>query len=195
MPTPIGHAIAGLVVNKLTRKSTVDLSEAALCIFMANAPDLDWIPGILTGRPALYHQGISHSFGISILGSLLVAAAFHLTGRSFKRAFLIGLLAYSSHLLLDFFGLDSREPIGIPLLWPLLDQTFNSPIALFLNVQHVPSDQSTVQDLINGLLSWHNLLTIVVEVAVVGPFLLLANRFSRPKKMMVTKKSISGEIP
>ena len=42
-------------------------------IFIANAPDLDFLPGLIIGKPNLYHHGISHSLGIGILFSLILA--------------------------------------------------------------------------------------------------------------------------
>jgi len=35
--------------------------------FMAVAPDLDFIPGIIVGKPTLYQQGLSHSLGFAVL--------------------------------------------------------------------------------------------------------------------------------
>ena len=37
-----------------------------------NAPDLDFIPGLILGRPNLYHHGISHSLGAAVIFSCIL---------------------------------------------------------------------------------------------------------------------------
>ena len=197
MATPIGHALAGYAVSRWHAEEPLSLSLlkqplskilqamvqpfswTVYCVFMATAPDLDLIPGILQGQPILYHSGISHSFGFGIGISLLMAVMLQRFGWSFKRTFLMGLLAYSTHLFLDPLGPDGREPYGIPLLWPLSSQTFISPIPLLPGVHHANSSTASIAQVISGVLSLHNLMAIGIELLLVGPFCFLRLLFNR----------------
>lgn len=191
MATPIGHALAGYAVARWQtdepgtfslKPQTVPqrlwsllkpLGLTAYCVFMALAPDLDLIPGVLRGQPILYHGGISHSFGFALLVSLLMALILQWVGWPFWRTFVIGLIAYSTHLLLDPLGPDGREPYGIPLLWPLTSQTYLSPVPILTGVHHANSSTASIATVISGVLSLHNLMAIGVELLLVGPFCFL----------------------
>ena len=122
MATPIGHAVAGLVISGVskpqTRKERIAL--ALVCTFAALAPDLDVIPGLLLGTPARFHGGISHSLGFAVALSLAIAGAYRLVGKPSKEIFLLAVTAYISHLALDMLGPDGRPPYGIPFFWPLV---------------------------------------------------------------------------
>lgn len=78
MATPIGHALAGYSVY-LVSQAGYDTRQRGkyelvlLSIFMAVAPDLDFIPGLLQGTPNLYHQGISHSLGLALVAGVVSA--------------------------------------------------------------------------------------------------------------------------
>ena len=45
----------------------LDLPVVLLFVLFANAPDLDFVPGILLGDPGAYHHGISHSLGFALM--------------------------------------------------------------------------------------------------------------------------------
>lgn len=197
MATPIGHALAGYAVSRWHAKKPLSLSLfkqplpallralvepfswTCYCVFMAIAPDLDLIPGIIQGQPILYHGGISHSFGFALGLSLLMALLLQRFGWSFRRTFFVGLIAYSTHLLLDPLGPDGREPYGIPLLWPLTTQTFLSPVPLLTGVHHANSTTASIATVVRGVLSWHNVMAIGVEILLVTPFFFLRPMFER----------------
>ena len=82
---------------------------------MANAPDLDFLPGILIGQPALYHQGLTHSLGFAVMASLGIAGIFSFKKKMFSVVFKVCFLSYASHLVIDIFGPDGRLPYGVPL--------------------------------------------------------------------------------
>lgn len=140
-----------------------------LCVFMSLAPDLDLIPGMLQGQPVLYHGGISHSLGMALLVSGLVAWGATYLGVGWRTAFVLGCSAYCSHLLLDMLGPDGREPYGIPLLWPLSDATFLSPVPLLRGVHHASTTGAGFGEFLQGVFSWHNVLSILVESLVILP--------------------------
>ena len=79
------------------------------------APDLDLIVGA--------HRGPTHSVGAVVLVAL---ATWFVVGRQARRGrwTIACAAAYGSHLLLDWFGLDTSAPFGIPALWPLSSAYF-----------------------------------------------------------------------
>lgn len=189
MATPFGHSLAGFAVYTFAPSVNRDrLSLALLCVIMANAPDLDFVPGILAGKPALYHQGITHSIGFALLVSLGAAALYRIWGQSFFTIFISAFLAYLSHLAIDFFGPDGRPPYGEPLFWPISDRYFISPITVFSGVHHVASTFGSTQEWLRGILSAHNIRAIVLESVLILPFPLFGLWF---KKKALTRACIS----
>ncbi|HEX7502194.1 MAG TPA: metal-dependent hydrolase, partial [Acidobacteriota bacterium] len=68
MPLPVGHALAGIAFQQarpgLFFKNL--WHDAFFFIFLANLPDADFLPGLLMGRPNLFHHGIFHSLGAAL---------------------------------------------------------------------------------------------------------------------------------
>jgi membrane-bound metal-dependent hydrolase YbcI (DUF457 family) len=149
------------------------LLYAGLGVALAVAPDLDVIPGLLVGQPALYHAEASHSLGAALAVSAAAAVLLRVVGLSFLAAFLVGFLAYGSHLALDMVGVDGRPPFGIPLLWPLSDMRFISPVPLLPGVRHAATASTGTVDWLQALFSLRNVIAIGIEVLVTGPLLLL----------------------
>jgi hypothetical protein len=181
MPTPLGHAVVGAAVGVFAKASspTDRLVYTALGTALAIAPDLDLLPGLLMGQPAQFHGGISHSLGLALVVSAVAAGLLKLRGKSFGTAFLIGLLAYGSHLVLDMLGPDGRPPIGIPVLWPLSGGYFLSPVSLLLGVRHAPTASTPTAEWVQGLLSPHNVAAIALEMAIAVPLLIVAWKLRR----------------
>jgi inner membrane protein len=196
MPSPIGHSLAGYAVGKFIGEENGRelLYQVAGTIIMANLPDLDFLPGVLLNRPALFHEGIFHSFGFALFFSLLGAAIAWQFGKPVRQTFLLGLIAYSSHLLLDMLQPDGRPPYGIPLLWPISRMYFISPIPLLPGVHHVASTSATTLDLVRGLLDPHNLWAIGLEVGLFGSLIILGEWLQR-KKRSFHRESLAGEQP
>lgn len=174
MATPIGHAVAGLVISGVskyqTRKERIAL--ALVCMFAAMAPDLDVIPGLLLGAPARFHGEISHSLVFAAALSLAIAGAYRLVGKPSKEIFLLALTAYISHLALDMLGPDGRPPYGIPLFWPLSGQTFISPVPILLGARHAASASTGIAEWVGNLLSLRNVAAIAVETLLLVPFVI-----------------------
>lgn len=187
MATPVGHGLAGLVVY-LASGREIRMRMAyplLLVVFFAIAPDLDFLPGLLRGTPALFHQGISHSIGFALAAGLVGAGLFRLQGWSALSGFLLASSAWTSHLLLDLFGPDERPPYGIPLFWPLSSRPFLSPIALLPGVHHVRNTDATSLEWWQGVFAWYNLRALIAEALIVGPcvpLVLWINRWRRNKR-------------
>jgi inner membrane protein len=153
MPSPIFHSVAGYALSRLPlaqrclpgRLSGRLLSAVPVAalygIVVSNVPDLDFIPQVITGLR--FHRGPSHSLLGAVLVSALLAFMVHLINRRDRRSdrannplialFILTLIFYGVHLLLDLFSAGGN---GMRLLWPLSEQFFKSPIALFPQVHY-----------------------------------------------------------
>jgi len=144
---------------------------------MANAPDLDFLPGILIGAPAAYHQGLSHSFVLAMIASAVVTAMLRAVFRMPARpVFVLAFLSYSSHLIIDLFGPDRRPPFGIPLFWPVSHRTFLSPVSVFLGARHANMTSASTSEWVRSVLTLYNVAAIGLEAVIMLPFLFLATR-------------------
>jgi inner membrane protein len=180
MASPLGHALAGFVIGRAAQAGgTRDRRLLAMCAALAIAPDLDFLPGIIEGRPAAYHQGISHS----LLASAAAGAAGALLlgpGRAgFARIWLICTAAYASHLLLDLLGPDARAPFGIPLFWPVSSEPFLSPVALLPGISHAATSDASNAEWLATIFSAHNLRALLFELALACPLILLTELRAR----------------
>jgi inner membrane protein len=175
MATPLGHALAGYAVYSFTRGTDGRDNRRLLllCIFAATAPDLDFVPGLLMGTPARYHQGVTHSLGFALLMSLGAAGVGSRWGISLPLLCSCTSIASLSHLVLDFLGPDTRPPFGIPLLWPISDQHFISPVPILLGVRHATTAGTSISEWAQRLLHLHNFAAIAWEALLAMPFILL----------------------
>jgi len=181
MATPLGHALAGYAVYTFTKAAQErdDWGLLLLCVLVATAPDVDFLPGLLVGKPALFHQGITHSLGAAALVSVGAAGVLGLRGRSFPMLFSYCFIAYLSHLTLDLLGRDQRPPYGIPLLWPISEAYFISPLPILLGVRHAATGTASTQEWVLGLLHLHNLAAIAWETVVIFSCIRLGRRSRR----------------
>lgn len=180
MASPIAHALAGYLICRLIPYSRRQAGWKTIgwCSFVAVSPDLDFLPGLFQGQPALYHQGISHSLGFAVLVSSLAALLY---GKGRSAWFLGGLffLVYGSHLLIDMLGPDARPPYGIPLFWPLGEQYYLAPFQLFRGFRHVRATSDSTGDWMGNIIDLYNLGAIVIELAIFLPFILLLENWER----------------
>src|SRR5690349_14456383 len=135
MPSPLGHALAGLTLHVSTARDRELGSRSRIGVILgaALAPDLDLLLRFVDGRN--HHQGASHSLGAALLAGLAVLGLSRLVARAWRWD--LGLLAcgaWLSHLVLDYFSVDTHPPIGIPALWPFAGGYFKSPWSLFLDI-------------------------------------------------------------
>jgi membrane-bound metal-dependent hydrolase YbcI (DUF457 family) len=172
MPSPIGHALTGLAVRQ-ARPGVFFAApwlESLFLLFLANLPDLDFLPGILSGFPNLYHHGIFHSLGAALAVAVAGGWLFLLGKRRFRSAASVIFILYVIHLLLDYFAGDTRPPYGMPLFWPFSGDYFLAPRPLFLNIAR--SGRSG--DFFSSLFNRHNLDAVLREVMILGGVALVA---------------------
>jgi membrane-bound metal-dependent hydrolase YbcI (DUF457 family) len=161
MPSPVGHALGGLVaafvVDSFVRRPRLTLPILSASAAMSLAPDLDLL--------AFSHRTYTHSIGaVALVGivSWLLLRARH----SSPAVAAVLTAAYASHLALDLLSKDTSWPSGLTALWPFTTRYYKSGLDLFGEISRrywLP------EEFVLG-----NIKAAGWEVAVVGPWLLLA---------------------
>jgi hypothetical protein len=202
MPLPIGHALAGMAVQRACPGffSANRWLDAFIFMFLANLPDADFIPGLISGRPNLYPHGAFHSLGAALGVAVIGAGFFCLKKRRadtqshgrFRGPAAMIFLLFSSHLLLDLFALDFVAPFGLPLLWPFSGRYFIAARPLFINITR----SSAAGDFFPSLFNSHNLAAALREVLILGSIALAAAwlraRMERSRRAQAGKGGVSG---
>ena len=146
MPSPIGHSLIGAAVGAafLLRSTPGSLAgimaevRARLgliigCVLLANLPDVDLIPGLLTGDLNEFHRGYTHSVG----WILLVGAGIWLLSRPFRPpardlfSWWVITVVLLAHPVVDLFCEDRGEPVGILFWWPFSRRYIQGPVDVF----------------------------------------------------------------
>lgn len=138
MPSPIVHAVAGFALAKflpLQPPRSHRLQQWKLpifySVFLAAAPDLDFIPQLIFGGN--FHRGLSHSLLFTVVFSAIAAwVASSWWKTSYQQLFNCSLVLYGSHLLLDYFSAGR----GIKVFLPFVDRFYKSPITLFPGLKY-----------------------------------------------------------
>lgn len=150
MPSPVGHAIAGLTVHVLTARDETELltlRRLGLAVLAGIVPDLDLLLALVDGRN--HHQHASHSLGAALLAGCAAAAWHRLRGRARPGALgtLVG-LAWLSHVGLDYLNRDATPPIGLMALWPFSESFYKFPWPLFLDISRAPTWEAVRNNLL-----------------------------------------------
>lgn len=173
MPAPIAHVAVGAAIYFGLPKRWLPTTKSGqrwllfLCLVLAIAPDLDFLPGILLGEPNRFHQGISHSLFVCGLIGLLIAMIIQrhckklLPGAPHWAVLFCCVAAVASHPILDTFALDTQEPYGVPLFWPFTERHVAVPWPFFWDIQR--SGENTGAFL-QSLISGHNFRALFREV-------------------------------
>lgn len=171
MPTTIGHSLAGVLVSeaKIFMPSQSIFKTLAFSIILANLADADFLPGLLSGNPNKFHHGVTHSVGASFIVGFLFAGYFFYCQRRFLAPFMFATVGYSSHVVFDFFTVDTSMPHGIPMFWPISSEYFISPIAAFFDVRRSASTGTFFQSLFVA----HNGWTVLREIIILVPMVLI----------------------
>jgi len=170
MPSPIGHALAGVATawtadlvpgDRAWRIAppTAGWFERAgggltlICAALAAAPDVDLLFN--------WHRTVTHSAGAVIFVALIAAAMAANSARPIVRVTLMCAGAYLTHLLLDWLGADSTPPYGIQALWPFSTAWYISNLDIFRQtVRRFPFTAPIVLQ---------NTLAVAQEIAILGP--------------------------
>jgi len=194
MPSPIAHSLMGGLIARQhgLRYFKQPWKLTLFCVVLANLPDVDYFFGIVHGLPNLYHRQFTHSIGFAVVVGVLCGIFFMWRGQRFWPMFALSSLATFSHVVLDFFGLDTSAPHGVIALWPLSEVYFMSPLSIFSNL--IKGD--TVAALIGAIFRMHNLMALLREIVVFTLLLGLQNWFmkNRLALSLMTKKP-DGDRP
>jgi membrane-bound metal-dependent hydrolase YbcI (DUF457 family) len=136
------HSTAGYLAYEAVRPAGAHRAGLLVAaVVLANAPDVDFLPGIVLGQPGAFHRGVTHT----VAAVLVVAALSALVLRArpgWWRATLWATAVYTSHLLLDFFTVDRVAPYGARFLWPLSDAYWIAPVTLLPEIVIDPSGRT-----------------------------------------------------
>ena len=167
MPTPIGHALAGLAIGwsaeslqKLPTASRGRPSLVMICGGLAILPDADliYLP---------IHRTLTHSVIAAVIAGLVCGYMLRRVPRvSCWQIAGICALAYGSHIGLDWLGGDTKLPAGVQLLSPVTDQWFISSWNVFLPTH--------LGGFFTPPVILANVTAMVREVLILGPFALVA---------------------
>ena len=136
MPSPIAHTMIGYVIYRIfqlrmshgSTKQIGSLPLLAFTIGLSLLPDLDSVIGIWMGDFWRFHNQATHSLIIGLIIALGIGAVIWLRRRSgFLCWFIIALLCYELHVIMDFFTLGR----GVMLLWPFSSDRYESSVKLF----------------------------------------------------------------
>ena len=158
MPSPIGHALAGVAVAyagapRLDRRVTLTAATLAML------PDIDLV---IPGR----HRTVTHSIGAVIVVTIVAAAVTaKVTRRGGPRIVAVCAAAYASHLVLDWLGVDRTLPYGLQALWPFSGRFYISDWDIFGPTERI--------GLFTASAMLMNLKTVAGEVAILGPIVLV----------------------
>lgn len=140
MPSPIAHAGVYLLLRHAAPTGVLRqrprwrrLAFVGLCLFALVAPDFDFIVSAMLADNARAEHGLfMHSFVAALVfAPLWGAAARWLIGGPWLRMAAIGLAAYASHIVMDYF----TRGRGVALFWPVYPERLSGP-PLFYGIRH-----------------------------------------------------------
>src|SRR5437870_766283 len=130
MPTPLGHALAGITAGWAIARPAAERHarwvQAGIFAAVAAAPDLDLI--------VYRHRGETHSVGAAAIVAAIAAWRLWPVARTRARIGLSVFAAYATHLLLDTLALDNAPPLGIMAFWPFSRAYVQSGLEVFAPV-------------------------------------------------------------
>jgi LexA-binding, inner membrane-associated putative hydrolase len=163
MPSPLVHSFTGYLIYRVLQlkipeechKKTIFAPRLlVITVGLSILPDLDAIPGILTGDIGRFHNQWMNSFVASTIVALGIGVAvWSRRGSGFVRWFSITLLCYTTHILMDFFTWGR----GVMLLWPFSSYRYKPPANLFYGLHWS-----------QGLISSAHLWTVLTELGFIA---------------------------
>ena len=142
MPSPVGHALGGLIVGELLAPSAL-----ILCAVAGVAPDVDFLWG--------GHNRQTHSLGAAVIAGVVVLA-----WKRNPRLALAVTLSWASHVLFDWLGSDDTPPIGVMALWPLNSNFYFADAYVFEAISR--------RYWLDNFFS-HNAWAVMKEILILGP--------------------------
>ena len=159
MPSPVGHALGGLIVGEVLAPSAL-----VLCAFAGALPDIDFAWG--------GHNRETHSLGAAVIAGLVVLA-----WKRSPRLALAVTLSWTTHVLFDWLGSDDTPPLGVMALWPINSDFYFANAYVF---------EAISRRYWLGNFITHNAWAVIKEVLILGPLAIMAflwqvrRRYRRP---------------
>lgn len=167
VPSPVVHTATAVALTSMAyARRPGDAAQQTLAlgvaVVAANAPDLDFVPGILMGFPGRFHHGPSHSLTAAAAGGIAAAVfAWPFARDTAVRLGLLAFLALASHVFLDMLSSWADARHGVALIWPVTDERYTFPFALFWGIR-----LSDGTGFVRGLMHWRNVGAVLWELAV-----------------------------
>ncbi|OFW31267.1 MAG: hypothetical protein A3H97_25020 [Acidobacteria bacterium RIFCSPLOWO2_02_FULL_65_29] len=175
MPSPVGHALAGVAVALAGNRQPTPFSFRRFlrqpltlwAVALAALPDADLLlPG--------FHRSVTHSVFTTLAITILAIAV---TGKVTRAGLgardsdvgwriawgvvLMCAAAHASHIVLDWLGADQSRPAGIRALWPWSDRWYISGWDVFPRTERYR--------MFSGASIAINLRTLAWELLLMGP--------------------------
>jgi len=142
VPSPVGHALGGLIVGELLAPSAL-----ILCAVAGVAPDVDFLWG--------GHNRQTHSLGAAVIAGVVVLA-----WKRNPRLALAVMLSWASHVVFDWLGSDDTPPLGVMALWPLNSSFYFADAYVFEAISR--------RYWLDNFFS-HNAWAVMKEILILGP--------------------------
>jgi len=142
VPSPVGHALGGLIVGELLTPSAL-----LICAVAGVLPDVDFAWG--------GHNRETHSLGGAVIAGLVVYA-----WKRSPRLALAVTLSWASHVLFDWLGSDDTPPLGVMALWPFDSNFYFADAFVFEAI----SRRYWLDNFIT-----HNAWAVMKEILILGP--------------------------
>jgi inner membrane protein len=171
MPSPLAHITAGYAIYRIfchklpevERKKAWQIPVLLIfAVILSMLPDVDSVLGLVMGDLGRYHNNGTHSLVIGLILAILFVGVIRWRFQcSFISWFVIVLLAYEMHVIMDFFTIGR----GVMLFWPFSHERYSSPILVFYGLHW--SD---------GVFSLRHLWTLLTEMVFLA-FIFVIFRF------------------
>ncbi|MBK8900828.1 MAG: metal-dependent hydrolase [Anaerolineaceae bacterium] len=163
MPSPIAHAAMGYAIYRVVASKKPEKKQPRIGRFprlliytlaVSQLPDLDFVPGfLLPGEFDQFHNTITNSLIVGLGIALMIGLGARIWQRNdFWFMFMVALVCYQTHVIMDFFTVGR----GVMLFWPLTPERFEPMFKLFYGLHR--SD---------GWLSIRHIWTLVTELGFV----------------------------
>jgi membrane-bound metal-dependent hydrolase YbcI (DUF457 family) len=159
LPSPIGHALGGLIVGEVLAPSAL-----LICAVAGVLPDIDFAWG--------GHNRQTHSLGAAVIAGLVVLA-----WKRSPRLALAVTISWATHVFFDWLGSDDTPPLGVMALWPVNANFYFADAFVFEAI----SRRYWLDNFVT-----HNAWAVIKELLILGPLAVMAflwqvrRRYRRP---------------
>jgi membrane-bound metal-dependent hydrolase YbcI (DUF457 family) len=140
-PSPLAHSAMGYFIFRWFRVSKPDWLKNSkypnlyfflIVVGLSLLPDVDVIPGLILGDFRGWHNQWTHSLIVGFGVALVIGAIGWWKDRNFGFWFLVSLISYQMHIIMDLFTYGDR---GSMIWWPLTSERFVGAITIFIGVR------------------------------------------------------------